>query len=143
MPFSNLPRIAQAQTVISDRLVYGNYVEQYPDVDVSGSAVPVYNTTPSDTEVIQIEVIPVINQKFARPDEGDEELQDLYKKFGTNRVAGYQINLDGVPDDFLSSNTTIQVDFTVVPDNNFHFYNQQNSYHGGKEAGFFGGPNGS
>ena len=143
MPFSNLPRIAQAQTVISDRLVYGNYVEQYPDVEVSGSAVPVYNTTPSDTEVIQREVIPVINQKLARPDVGSEELQDLYKKFGTNRVAGYQINLDGVPDDFLSSGTTIQIDFTVVPDNNFHFYNQQNSYHGGKEAGFFGGLNGT
>jgi len=140
MPFSNLPRIAQAQSVISDRLIYGNYVEQYPDVAVSGTATPIYNDTPQQGGVIEIEVVPVINQFLARPDSDDEEEKRIYKKLGTNRVAGYQVNLDTIPQDYLQEGTTIQIAFTVVPDNNFHFYNQQNSYHGSKESGFFGGP---
>jgi hypothetical protein len=141
MPFSNLPRIAQAQTVSSDRLIYGNYVEQYPEVDVSADITAVYNGTPRQGDLIQISVVPVINQFRARPNDEDLESQEIYKKLGTNRVAGYKIDLSTVPSDYLESETIIQVDFTVIPDNHFHFYNQQNSYHGSREAGFFNGEN--
>ena len=43
MPYSNLPRIAQAQSVVSDRLVYGNYVESYPEVEASADITPIYS----------------------------------------------------------------------------------------------------
>lgn len=139
MPYSNLPRIAQAQSVVSDRLVYGNYVESYPEVEASADITPIYRNTPRQGDVIEIEVIPVINQLDARNDDLDSTRKEIYKKLGTNRVAGYQINLDGVPENFLESDTIIQLDFTVQPDNNFHFYNQHNSYHASRENGLYGG----
>jgi hypothetical protein len=139
MPYSNVPRIAQAQTIVSDRLMYGNYVEGYPEVEASAELTPVYNGTPRQGDVIEINVVPVLNQFDATPDDSDSDSQRIYKDLGTNRVAGYQINLDGVPEDFLEEGTIIQLDFTVQPDNNFHFYNQHNSYHGSSENGFYGG----
>jgi hypothetical protein len=141
MPYSNLPRIAQAQTVVSDRLMYGNYVEGYSEVEASAELTPVYNGTPRQGDVIEISVVPVLNQFDATPDDPDSDSKRIYKELGTNRVAGYQINLDGVPEDFLEEGTIIQIDFTVEPDNNFHFYNQHNSYHGSRENGFYGGQN--
>ena len=141
MPYSNLPRIAQAQSVVSDRLLYGNYVESYPEVEASASIDPVYNGTPRQGDVIEIDVVPVINQLYARSDSESTTTERIYKNLGTNRVAGYQINLDGVPQDFLEAGTIIQVDFTTEPDNNFHFYNQHNSYHASRENGFYGGEN--
>tara|TARA_A100001391_G_scaffold205369_1_gene205491 strand:+ start:15100 stop:21579 length:6480 start_codon:yes stop_codon:yes gene_type:complete len=141
MPYSNLPRIAQAQSVVSDRLVYGNYVESYPEVDASAIISPQYRGTPRQGDVIEIDVVPVINQLSARTDDANSTTASIYTQLGTNRVAGYQINLDGVPSDVLEAGTIIQLEFTVEPDDNFHFYNQHNSYHGGRENGFFGGGN--
>ena len=65
MPYSNLPRIAQAQTVVSDRLMYGNYVEGYPEVEASAEITPIYNGTPRQGDIIEIDVVPVINQLSA------------------------------------------------------------------------------
>ena len=139
MPYSNLPRIAQAQSVVSDRLVYGNYVESYPEVDASAIISPQYRGTPRQGDVIEIDVVPVINQLRARSDDDDSTTASIYTQLGTNRVAGYQVNLDGVPSDVLEAGTIIQLEFTVEPDDNFHFYNQHNSYHGSRENAFFGG----
>ena len=36
--YDNVPRLAQAQTIMGNRLVYGNYVEGYDLVDVAGNA---------------------------------------------------------------------------------------------------------
>ena len=141
MPYSNLPRIAQAQSVVSDRLVYGNYVESYPEVDASAIISPQYRGTPRQGDVIEIDVVPVINQLRARSEDSDSTTANIYTQLGTNRVAGYQINLDGVPSDVLEAGTIIQLEFTVEPDDNFHFYNQHNSYHGSRENAFFGGEN--
>ena len=46
--FDNLPRKAQAQTTISNRLVYGNYVEGYDNVETSCSSQVIYNPRPID-----------------------------------------------------------------------------------------------
>ena len=140
MPFSNLPRVAQAQSVISDRLLYGNYVEGYPDVPVSGTVVPIYNDTPSSQGLsLDIEVTPIMNQLLARPSSGTADEQNIYNKLGTNRVAGYKIDFSSVPTDFLQSESIVSISFTVIPHANFHFYNQHRSYHGSNESGLFGG----
>ena len=142
MPFSNLPRVAQAQAIISDRLLYGNYVEKYPDVPVSGSIIPQYNDTPASQGLsLDIDVVPIINQLVASQNTGTTEEQNIHNRLGTNRVAGYKIDFSSVPTDFLQSQSIVSISFTVVPDNNFHFYNQHRSYHGSNESGVFNGLN--
>ena len=47
--FDNVPQKAQAQSVASNRLVHGNYVEGYDNVDCSGvNLAPLYTERPSE-----------------------------------------------------------------------------------------------
>jgi len=132
MQYSNLPRVAQAQSVVSDRLIYGNYVEQYPEHNVAGNLTPIYHSTPKQGVVFNLTVSLNIQQYEAR--EFNPGVQgDIYKNLGTNRTAGVRILTSSIPDN-LDVGTEIQVSFTMVADRNFHFYNQHNSYHGSRES---------
>lgn len=44
-PFDSVPRRAFAQTVSNNRLMYGNYLEGFDNVDADAYSYPVYNTT--------------------------------------------------------------------------------------------------
>ena len=45
--YDNVPRFAKAQTIQGNRLMYGNYIDQYDIVDINGNIInPSYNLTP-------------------------------------------------------------------------------------------------
>ena len=56
--FDNVPRYAKAQTIMGNRMMYGNYIEGYDLIDKNGSAVMFEYTTTLITENIGIQTIP-------------------------------------------------------------------------------------
>lgn len=56
--YDNVPRFAQAQTIMGNRLMYGNYVEGYNLIDKFGSPLKLEYTTNIITETIGTSIVP-------------------------------------------------------------------------------------
>ena len=55
--YDNVPRLAKAQTIMGNRLMYGNYVEGYDLIDLNGNQVRFdYYTDPVSTVIGQVEL---------------------------------------------------------------------------------------
>lgn len=123
-PFDNVPQVAGAQTIASNRLMYGDYVTGYDNVDVSASATITYNSRPEDFKSIDITVRPTI----------DLLNQGLNVN---NRRAGIYFDVENFPADNigLSDDSTVDVTITVRPKRNWHIYNSNNSFHGSRHIG--------
>ena len=134
--YSNLPRVAQAQSIVSDRLVYGNYLENYPAHNVSATSQVLYGRTPVGGYNIELYVTPYI----VAPDNYQED-DDVVSNVGNSRITGFHINTDGIPINNLPAGSSIKVSWSSIPDRNFHIYNHKKSFHGTCEQRFFNGPN--
>ena len=55
--YDNVPRLAQAQTLMGNRLVYGNYLEQYDLVTPAGGPVQLTYTTSLNSRTVGLEVL--------------------------------------------------------------------------------------
>jgi hypothetical protein len=55
--YDNVPRFAQAQTIMGNRLMYGNYIEGYDLIDVNGNPTRLEYQTSLVTELIGFEVV--------------------------------------------------------------------------------------
>lgn len=119
-PFDNLPQVAQAQAIVSDRLTYGNYVEGYDNVRVEAKATVKYHERPNDFTNLDIKVTPVIKRVHDASDGGQQ-----------NKRAGYDIDTTAIPDN-LSAGSTINFELFVRPNRNFHIYNSHRSFHGSR-----------
>ena len=129
--FDALPRRAQAQAVINDRLFYGHYTEGYDDVgDVSATTTiqPLYRERPEDFQQARVEVRPIMI------DLGELSTEFLTSSDVTNRTAGYEIDFENLPD-FIEAGTVLSFNFFVSPTSNFHLYNAENSFHAYPQAG--------
>ncbi|MHA2301330.1 MAG: hypothetical protein ACXACD_10295, partial [Candidatus Thorarchaeota archaeon] len=56
--YDNVPRLAKAQTMMGNRLVYGNYLEQYDIVTLGGFPTKLEYTTDLVSEAIGLEAVP-------------------------------------------------------------------------------------
>ena len=128
--YSNLPRVAQAQTIVSDRLMYGNYLENYPEVETTCTSEVIYGGTPEAGYAIELKVTPFIvaPNNYAN--------QATVSTVGNSRVAGCYIDLSGVPSGALGAGSIMNVSWSMMPDDNFHIYNHHKSYHGTSERYF-------
>ena len=120
--FDNLPQKAQGQTVISNRLVYGNYLEGYDNVKTECTATVIYNDRPQDFIDLVLKANPSIEPS----------------DFGDNRSVGFQIDTTEIPSN-ISENTVIKISLNYSPDKNFHIYQahdtKQASYHQSRAVG--------
>lgn len=124
--FTNLPRRAQAQAIASDRLIYANYLDGYNDVDTSDVVVSAsYKPLESSTVDAQIQFIPFIIQS---------EAHGAPAQFGRNRISGYRLQAAGFPST-IEEDTIITIEFNVSPSQNFHIYDQCQSFHGTSQSG--------
>ena len=124
--FDNVPRKAQAQTAIANRLVYGNYLEGYDNVKTDCTAEVVYNERPQDFLDLVIRAHPAIESN---------------SNFGTNKCAAFQIDTTDIPPTVFEG-TKIIVALDYTPDRNFHIYQANdttqgtgNSYHQSRQIG--------
>ena len=129
--FDNLPRKAESQTVVSNRLIYGNYVEGFDNVDCSGvELTPIYNPRPLEILNYEFSIDPSI--EFVGAGNSGSDIK--------NKSIGFKINAEEFAD-AVEKNTKVSVSFSFAPDKNFHLYNTcrgplaQSSYHQSRQVG--------
>ena len=144
--FDNLPRKAQAQSVVDNRLMYGNYLEGFDSVKARCSATVSFR--PRDVEFLDFElkIVPAISeQQFAAAvtyDPGSISEADSYGVSAfqiagaRNKSAGYILDASQLPDE-ISAGTFIDISLSVSPTNNFHVYQATKSYHQSRHRGAF------
>jgi len=119
--FDNLPIVAEAQSVVSDRLVYGNYIEGYDEVKTDSIGQPVFKERAADFFNYQLNA-----KKYIYQPSGDASEP-------VNREAGFKISAEGFPDS-LPGQSVINISLTVTAEKNFHLYNSHNSFHGTRQG---------
>jgi hypothetical protein len=117
--FDNLPRRAKAQAVSSNRLMYGNYIDGYDNVQTTCTATIQYADRPNDFIDLNIGFKPAITRN----------------ENSSNKSTGFQLDFTEVQDSF-SAGDTINFSITIAPEKNWHlYYYEGGSYHGTKFLG--------
>jgi hypothetical protein len=122
--FDSIPRKAKSQAVADNRLMYGNYVDGFDNVNVDCTAKVVYRERPDDFVDLEIQTSTFIGVH-------DVQLSDeVLGASGTTqrKSAGFAIDLSSFPDS-VSSGTTVLYKVVLKPDGNWHIYNSDYSYH--------------
>ena len=138
--FTSLPRKAQAQTVIDNRLFYGNYVENFDEPEVDASMTLYYRERPTDFINLQLELEEIVlpNPEYFYDSEG---IQYDVANATPNRRAGYRLKTDNLPNS-ITAGTVLNVNLTVHPERYFKVYDTEGnggrSHHASKEL--FGRP---
>jgi len=120
--YDALPKIAKAQAVINNRLMYGNYVDGFDEQPVSCTSTLIFAERPDDFVSGTIEVTDII-----REIPGSNFLPNGQPCHQFNKATSYKIDCSGVPD--LEPETLINLTIQVLPQQNFHLYDARNSYH--------------
>lgn len=111
--FDNLPRKAESQTVASNRLIYGNYLEGFDNVDCSDVILePIYAERPLELLDYTFEIQPSIELTG----DGNYTPGDVQ-----NKTMGFKVDVDEFADT-VEANTSVNVSFSFSPDKNFHVY---------------------
>ena len=107
--FDNVPRFAQAQTVMGNRLIYGNYVDGYDLKDKNGSMTRLEYTSALSSKEISIEALTTSLDSFTFTIDGSQPIDDskLTIDFaGAELTAGSEISIAFDLTHFSFSNTT-------------------------------------
>ena len=107
--FDNVPRFAQAQTVMGNRLIYGNYVDGYDLKDKNGSMTRLEYTSALSSKEISIEALTTSLDSFTFTIDGSQSIADskLTIDFaGAELTAGSEIFISFFLTSKLFSNTT-------------------------------------
>ena len=117
--FDSLPRKAEAQTVVNNRLKYANYLDGFDEVKVDCTTEVLYQGRPADFFSGEIEV-----RESAR------EIYGSGDPLGgaVNKTSSYIIDCRGLPS-ILPQGTDIKFQMRISPNFNFHLYDAKESYH--------------
>jgi hypothetical protein len=137
-----LPRRASAQTVVNDRLIYGDYTEGYETTEVRASFQTRNIERPEDFVDLRVGIRPLISPVFDQTTTAEVDLvgEDFVSSSTAgdkvfNRRASYQFDLSDLPS-VLPGNSVAELSFSIQPDKNFEIYNSENSYHAFRNNGF-------
>jgi len=120
--FDALPHRAEAQTIVDNRLMYGNYVENRDDeTSVAGTITPVPAERTDDFQTFVVTAIPSV---VPSPHENNKNIGFV--------IDTTPLDIDG---DTVVSGSRIDFTFTINPKQNFHVYNAHNSYHQSPQMG--------
>ena len=109
--FDSLPRNAKSQSVTSNRLMYGNYLDGFDKSGTTATATVIYLDRPEDFIDFDINDIPSIDLGFL-PHENTDVIGES---------AGFFLDYSGLPD-FMPAGTQVNVNFSFKPQKNFHYY---------------------
>ena len=126
--YDNLPRKAQAQSVVDNRLMYGNYLEGFDKVKTECNAQVNYESRASEGFDFNLTLLPAISQ--IKDDNG------LSNQKGWDKCAGYILDTSSIPP-YIPANTFISINISIAPENNFHVYTSRNSYHQSRHRGAY------
>ena len=107
--FDSVPRKAKAQTVSSNRLMYGNYLDGFNKSITTATATVIYKERPEDYLSFDIGYIPSIYNNNVNLNNSKPEGLSFFLDF------------DQMPD-FIPGGTNIDISIEIRPDRNFHIY---------------------
>ena len=132
--FDNLPRKAQAQSIVDNRLMYGNYLEGFDNIKTQCSATVSFKERESEMVDFTLKLVHAVSeQKRAHI---QEHTGDTPEGIAINKSAGYILDASELPD-HINPGTTINVSISVAPNQNFHIYQAAYSYHQSRHKGGF------
>jgi|DEB0MinimDraft_10_1074344.scaffolds.fasta_scaffold01358_5 hypothetical protein len=153
--FTNLPKKAYTQTIIGDRVMYGNYVEGFDKVNASATITAVSQERPADNLSYDIKVEPATClgeldeylrwqvERFSEVVDYDDVKRVFNYDKSVNKNTAFRINVsqDALPES-IPVNRTVSLSFSFKPQSNFHLYQARNGngYHGDTQLGGFYGP---
>ena len=118
--FDGVPRRATAQTVSSNRLFYGNYLDGYDDERITDAVVEVkYHERKEDFKSFNVKLQPSIAPN------------------GAGKTAAFVVDCSQLQDE-ISEGTIIDIKIVLSPDRNWHVYNfdsPDSSYHQSTQLG--------
>ena len=110
--FDSVPRSAKAQTVSSNRLMYGNYVDGFNPPNVTASCSVSYKERPEDFLQFAIRYIPYVGPHgFLASDKISDG-------------SSFYLDFTEIPDT-LPEGTSISFSLTISPQRNWHLYSNQ------------------
>ena len=141
--FDNLPKIAKTQTVVNNRLMYGNYVDGYNDIgDVSASTniEPVYKNFIGGSNVeVSTKVTPFMSS--APPANSNLNWNHDSSLFPPesanyliNKKPAFIIEFPNLPTQVVSGSTVV-FSVSIQPDRRYDIYNAVDSFHSSKDMG--------
>lgn len=107
--YNAVPRRAKTQTVSSNRLMYGNYLDGFDSVKTKCEATVVYKEAPESFLTYNVKINPSI-EPIGSPSSNK------------GKSVGFVLDFSGLPNE-VSEGTEISLNFTISPDNNWHLYN--------------------
>lgn len=119
--YDGLPKLAAAQAVINNRLMYGNYVDGFDEQSIVCSSSLVFKERPDDFISGTIKVSNMIREIPSSNYAGGVEVPQF------NKTTTYKIDCSEVPD--LEEDTLINLTIQILPQQNFHLYDARESYH--------------
>lgn len=120
--YNAVPRSALAQTVSSNRLMYGNYLEGFNSVKTDCNATVVYKEAPESFLSYNVSISPSI-----------EPIGSLAQNDG--KSVGFVLDFSEMPES-IPEGTEISISLTIAPDNNWHIYNfRGKSFHQTRQMG--------
>lgn len=138
MHFSGLPRKARSQAIVSNRLLYANYLEGFDSVECDATGTPVYIEAATSSSELNVVVRPFIMQPVNyEPGTFEQQVQAPLDppNIPKQKVAGYKIDTGGIPFGVLAADSIINIQWGVSPEQNYHLYDFKNSYHGNRQVG--------
>ena len=120
--FDSLPQKAEAQSVVGNRLVYGNYVEGYPNHGITHSFEVDYlnRGTESFGGNIKVESSLILDRPVSYADVAQ-------------KMSGFRITVNEFPE--ISVGDIVNFSVSFLPAKNFHIYNSSSSYHQSQQLG--------
>lgn len=141
--FDSVPQKAEAQAVVDNRLVYGNYQEGYESVKCEANITVIPKERPDELFASAGNATTFISPS----DRGQEESplnpdRAQFSAFSAtpmdgvvqNKAAGFALNFSQLPDK-MSSGDTVRVSITLKPSRNWHIYNTEASIDSGAAFG--------
>ena len=106
--FDSVPRTAKSQSVSSNRLMYGNYLDGFNKSGTTATAEVIYKEKPEDFIGFDVGYIPSV---FSTTGGGS----------ASNDGISFFLDFSEMPD-FLPAETQVNLSVTLRPDKNFHYY---------------------
>jgi hypothetical protein len=122
--FDGVPQKAEAQAVVDNRLMYGNYVEGYPSPVVDATLSVIYGDTLSENLGSEIKIVNSISRENDPQSNSSSDGYDVLQ-----HMSGFRIEIADGDFPLISSGDFLELRMSFRPNQNFHLYNASDSYH--------------
>ena len=129
--YDNLPKRAEAQTIIGDRLVYGNYLEGFDPVSTEATITPIPQQRPADFVTYNLRILPATCKSPS-----DTNNKNVAFVIETSQLP------QGSDGNGIVAGDVVKASFSFAPNNNWHIYNSEGSYHQHSQLGDYYGAEG-